>query len=284
MITLVVEQSHSPAKLSSSRIYVGLIFQIVYSLTVDSSHAIRHSRYLNQPCARDRPSRDPQNKELTPPLAQSRLKSNSFSTTTSPRPQYLNMDRSRPNRPGLSSITEGSSLRTVQLEPSLNGRSPNENMPRDIDCASLPVSNGTVNSPSTNSTTSKPTQYPSPQTRTNEDLHEHYSQGQPSLRYSDASPRNSTNISPPGSPIFSPNYISQRTPQSEDLTPQPIEDHLSTRGTASSPQSLYLDIDRIRPVLPPLSGVAEGSLMVGTFKCEYTGCTAPAFQTQYLLK
>lgn len=54
-------------------------------------------------------------------------------------------------------------------------------------------------------------------------------------------------------------------------------------STETSPQSHHLDIDQIQPVLPPLSGMAGGSLMVGAFKCEYTGCTAPAFQTQYLL-
>lgn len=40
--------------------------------------------------------------------------------------------------------------------------------------------------------------------------------------------------------------------------------------------------DRSRLTLPP-PGIGGGSLIMGTFKCDHTGCTALAFQTQYLL-
>ena len=178
------------------------------------------------------------------------------------------------------------SLRAIQLEPLLDGRSSNENAPHVINRPPFPLSNVTVNSPPTSSITPRPVQYPSPQTRTNGHFHPNYPHGQPSPAYSDASPRDSANMSPPEKPIHSQYHGGGRTPQSEELTPQSAESHLSTSSfsNTSSPHSHHLDVDRSRPVLPPLSGMAGGSLMVGAFKCEHAGCTAPAFQTQYLLK
>lgn len=177
------------------------------------------------------------------------------------------------------------SLRAIQLEPLLDGRSPNESASHGINRPSFPLSNGTVNSPPMSSVAARPAQYPSPQTRMNGPFHQPYPHGQPSPAYSDASPRDCANMSRPVKPIHPQCYPGGRTPQSEELTPQSAESHLSTSSlsTAPSPISHQLDMDRSRPILPPLSGMAGGSLMIGTFKCEHAGCTAPAFQTQYLL-
>ena len=178
------------------------------------------------------------------------------------------------------------SLRAIQLEPLLDGRSPNENGPHGIKRAPFPLSNGTVKSPPLNPIAPRPIQYPSPQTRMNSHFHQQFPHGQPSPAHSDASPRDSANMSPPGKPMHSQYYASGRTPQSEELTPQSAESHLSTSSfsTAPSPHPHHMDLDRNRPILPPLSGMDSGSLIIGTFKCEHAGCTAPAFQTQYLLK
>ncbi|KAF6240384.1 hypothetical protein HO173_001995 [Letharia columbiana] len=177
------------------------------------------------------------------------------------------------------------SLRAIQLEPLLDGRSPKENMPHGINRPPFPLSNTPVTSPPMSSIAPRPAQYPSPQTLMNGHFHQPYPHGQPSPAYSDASPRDSANMSPPGKPIHSQYFPGGRTPQSEELTPQSAESHLSTSSfsTVSSPHPHPLDMDRSRPVLPPLSGMAGGSLIIGNFKCEHAGCTAPAFQTQYLL-
>ena len=179
------------------------------------------------------------------------------------------------------------SLRAIQLEPLLEGRSPNENAPHGINRPPFPLSNGALNSPPMSSIAPRPAQYPSPQTRINGHFHQTYPHGQPSPAHSDASPRDSANMSPPGKPVHSHQYFSgPRTPQSEELTPQSAESHLSTSSfsTAPSPHHRHLDLDQGRPILPPVSGMAGGPLIIGAFKCEHAGCTAPAFQTQYLLK
>ncbi len=181
------------------------------------------------------------------------------------------MDRSRPTRPRLSSIAEESSLRAIQLAPLLDGRSPNENAPHGTKRASFSLSNGTVNSRPMSSIAPRPAQYPSIQTRTNGHFHQPYAHGQTSPAHSDVSPRvrDLANMSPP-EPVHSHQYFpDSRTPQSEELTPQSAENHLSTSsfGNAPSPN--------------PLS---DATLIDGVFKCEHAGCTAPAFQTQFLQK
>ena len=178
------------------------------------------------------------------------------------------------------------SLRAIQLEPLLDGRSPNENAPHGISRPPFPLSNGTTNSPPISSIAPRPAQYPSPQTRIDSHFHQPYPHGQPSPAYSDASPRDSAKMSPPGKPAHTQYYPGGRTPQSEELTPQSAESHLSTSSfsNAPSPNPQHLDMDRSRPILPPLSSMTGGPLIIGAFKCEHVGCTAPAFQTQYLLK
>ena len=178
------------------------------------------------------------------------------------------------------------SLRAIQLEPLLDGRSQNETAPRHINRPPFPLSNGTVNSPPISSIAPKSIQYPSPHNRMNDHFHQSYAHGQPSPAYSDASPRDSAKMSPPGKPIYPQYYGSGRASQSEELTPKSAESHLSPSSfnAAPSPNPHHSDVDRSRPILPPPSGMAGGSMMMGTFKCEHTGCTASAFQTQYLLK
>ncbi len=169
----------------------------------------------------------------------------------------------------------------LQRSPIPNSeRSPTETLPHDHNRPPFPLSNSTMNSPPIGSIVLRPAQYASPQTRVNGHYHQPYPHGQPSPAYS----VESASMSPPGKPMHPQYFSGGRTPQSEELTPQSAESHLSPNSfsTASSPH--HIDIDRSRPILPPLSGMAGESLMIGVFKCEHAGCTAPAFQTQYLLK
>jgi len=179
------------------------------------------------------------------------------------------------------------SLRAIALEPLLESRSPNEIASHGISRPPFSMGNGTLNSPPVSSITPRPGQYPSPQTRMNGQFNSSYHHGVPSPAYSDASPRDSTNMSTlagkPASQVFFPNG---RTLQSEELTPQSAESHNSSSSfsTAPSPHPHQIDTDRTRPTLPPLAGLHSGPLMTGSFKCDYAECTAAPFQTQYLLK
>lgn len=171
----------------------------------------------------------------------------------------------------------------MQIEPLLETRNPSENAPHATHCSSIPLTNVSVNSsPISSVGATRPAQYPSPQSRMNGHFPQSYAHGKPSPAYSDASPRDSSTMSPPGKPIRPQHYTDRRTLQREELTPQSAKSHLSTRSfsTVPSPHPQHLDKDRSRLTLPPppITG------MVGTFKCDHARCTAPAFQTQYLLK
>ena len=74
------------------------------------------------------------------------------------------------------------------------------------------------------------------------------------------------------------------TPQSEVQTPlsASTQASMTTLSTEGSPVHERMVMDPDRPTLPPL--LAGGPLISGGFKCEHLGCTAPPFQTQYLLK
>lgn len=39
-----------------------------------------------------------------------------------------------------------------------------------------------------------------------------------------------------------------------------------------------------RPILPPVPGMSQSAMVMSSFKCDYSGCTAAPFQTQYLLR
>lgn len=91
-----------------------------------------------------------------------------------------------------------------------------------------------------------------------------------------------TSMSPPGKPN-QPHNSSGRISQSEESGPLSAESYTST-GTFSSGASSIGDqakVDGNQRTLPPLG---SGPLMTGIFKCDHSGCTAPPFQTQYLLK
>ena len=112
----------------------------------------------------------------------------------------------------------------------------------------------------------------------------------PASTVSEASPRDlychsqdPTSMSPPGK-YARQISINSMTPQSEVQTPISAESlpSVSSFITETSPNGDRMSIDGDRPILPPL----DASAPVGGagFRCEYTGCTAPPFLTQYLLK
>ena len=172
-------------------------------------------------------------------------------------------------------------LRAVQLEPSLpESVSPNENAPIDLHSSSSPLINISDKSSTTSPVdTTRPTRYPSPESRINYPFPQTYPHGPPSPTHSDTSPRDSSPTTP--RPIHF-DYADRRTPQSEQLTPQSADSHLSTSSfsRAPSPHSQHLDKDRSRLTLPPpgMTGI------VGIFECDHVGCTAPAFGTQHSLE
>ncbi|MCJ1439293.1 hypothetical protein MMC27_008685 [Xylographa pallens] len=130
------------------------------------------------------------------------------------------------------------------------------------------------------------------QSRTNCQFHHGYPTTEPSpaSTVSEASPRDvyrhsqdPTSMSPPGK--YARQFpINSMTPQSEVQTPLSAESlpSASSFSTETSPNGDRMSIDGDRPILPPLDASAP---MVGAgFRCDYTGCTASPFQTQYLLK
>lgn len=198
------------------------------------------------------------------------------------------MHNSPPSSSSKSPISQQNlpSLRAIALEPLLDTRSPKEIAPHGISRPPYSMGDGTLNSPPASSMTPRTGQYCNPQIRTNEHLNSPHPAGHLSPANNDISP-NSTNMSPPtGKPAFPNSYPNGRTPHSEGSTPQSAESHHSSSSfsTAPSPHGYPLDIDRGRPTLPPLIGLQSGPMMTGSFKCDYAGCSAAPFQTQYLLK
>ncbi|MCJ1403572.1 hypothetical protein MMC11_006795 [Xylographa trunciseda] len=130
------------------------------------------------------------------------------------------------------------------------------------------------------------------QTRTNGQFHHGYPTTEPSpaSTVSEASPRDTYRLSQDPTSMSPPSKYprqfssSSMTPQSEVQTPLSAESlpSASSFSTETSPNGDRMSIDRDRPILPPLN--ASASVVGAGFKCEYTGCTAPPFQTQYLLK
>ena len=208
-------------------------------------------------------------------------------------------------------LSEGSPMETlpaIQHSPSLNpGKSANHQQnlpslqhlalpldprsPQDNDLRSLGVSQRhtfPMQSPSAGSLTSRAT-FPSSQTRIN-GLPRPYppSHPSPASTYSETSPRDTyrqsldaTSLSPPGKPERQ-FYASGRTLQSDELTPASSESHASTTNSAEAPLSAEnMSVDGPRPILPPL--LSEG-YTGGIYRCDFPGCTAVPFQTQYLLK
>ncbi|MCJ1242870.1 hypothetical protein MMC30_000066 [Trapelia coarctata] len=123
-----------------------------------------------------------------------------------------------------------------------------------------------------------PTAEPSPASTVSDASH-------PSPRETYRPGQDPTSMSPPGK--FGPRPIQSNgfTPGSDVSvqTPQSAESHqsVSSFSTETSPSSNRMSIDGDRPVLPLPS--PNEPIVSGGFKCDYTGCTAPPFQTQYLL-
>lgn len=140
----------------------------------------------------------------------------------------------------------------------------------------------------------KTAQYPSLQTRNH---HHPYppTAPQPSpsnTSYSSNSPRDFRSghdpmgLSHSGKP-GSAYYSNGTTPQSDEQGPLYAESNPTTGSysTDASPIGDRMSIDTPRPItLPPLPAGGPLPLANGGYKCEYTGCTAAPFQTQYLLK
>ncbi len=154
---------------------------------------------------------------------------------------------------------------------------------------SFPLPNGSLHSPPMSSIASKMSPYPSRITSLNGHFPPFSSNHPSPVTTFNESPRelyrpasDPTSMSPPGKPN-QPQNPSGRISQSEESAPLSAESYTST-GTFSSGASSIGDqakVDGNQRTLPPLG---SGPLMTGIFKCDHSGCTAPPFQTQYLLK
>ncbi|KAI4208008.1 MAG: hypothetical protein LQ348_000378 [Seirophora lacunosa] len=175
---------------------------------------------------------------------------------------------------------------SAQLGELVDGPSPHETLPTR---SSFPMPNG-IQSPPMSGISPRPNHYPSPQTRLNTFPTPYpATQPSPASTFGEVSPRepfrashDPTSMSPPSKP-GPPYYTSGRMAQNDELTPQSAESYAGLKGFAGgiSPNSDHPNIEPGRPILPPLPG--SGNLVTGTFKCDFPGCTAAPFQTQYLL-
>ena len=149
---------------------------------------------------------------------------------------------------------------------------------------------GSMNSPSKDLGLSRGTQYHAIPNRVNGHFTPGYpaSHPSPASTLSEASPREGysrsqepTSMSPPSR--FPP-YSDAMTPQSDQAATPISADSYASAATFpdTPPNGDRMNIEESRPMLPPLS--AGGPLTGAGFKCDYSGCTAPPFQTQYLLK
>jgi len=182
------------------------------------------------------------------------------------------------------------SLHDSGLKPLLSGGPHGQNGSHGVTQPSISLGSPSVQSPPMSAIAPRPATFPSPRPRTSGSFSRAFPHGQPSPAYSDTSPRESTNMSPPGRPSLSYPQFFPKSSQGEALTPQSAESlaSSSTFSTAPSPDinSLpeQMEIDRTGRILPPLVPHPGPPLMTGSFKCDYVGCNAAPFQTQYLLK
>ncbi|KAL8892356.1 MAG: hypothetical protein Q9215_000755 [Flavoplaca cf. flavocitrina] len=231
--------------------------------------------------------------QLSPPDAEDRRSSSGTQgaspVATSPRLRQYMASQGSETLPAIHSATPSQSAKSpsshqslpsisAQLGELVDGPSPNESLPNR---PSYPNAN-VIQSPPMSGISPRPNHYPSPQSRLNG-----FPNPYPATQPSPVSPRDPfrtshdlTSISPLGKP-GPPYYNSGRIPQSDELTPQSAESHQAFKGFTGglSPGG---DIEPGRPILPPLP--ITGPLGNGNFKCEFPGCTAAPFQTQYLLK
>lgn len=150
---------------------------------------------------------------------------------------------------------------------------------------SFSLVSSTVHSPTVGST-SRPGRYSSPHGRlaANSFPYSHSQQSPPGT-YSETSPRNYQQCQDPTAsplPKYPPQFYVTRGPQSDDLTPISAESFPSTANFSAdtSPNEDQMNIEG-RSALPTLTSIP---LISGSYKCDFEGCTAQPFQTQYLLK
>ena len=216
---------------------------------------------------------------------------------TSPRLRQFMASNGSETLPAIQSATPSTSAKSptgqqslpsisAQLGGLVDGSSPNEGLSSR---STFPMANG-IQSPPMSGLSPRPNPYPSPQRRLN-GFPTPYPMNQPSpaSAFSEVSPREpyrmgqeATGMSPPGKPSH-PYYTTGRGPQGEELTPQSAEGYSAFKGfaTGMSPHGDHRSIEGGR-ILPPLPGT--GSLSTGSFSCDFPGCNAAPFQTQYLLK
>jgi hypothetical protein len=218
-----------------------------------------------------------------------------FSGDRLPRPQHSPTQSMKSpigpqNLPSLQSMQLGalgsSRPSTLESPTSLNGASHHSRSP-------FPPVNGSSRSPPSDFSSPRNSQWPSVQTRTsNFGTYPATEPSPASTTTSGASPRDSyrmshdpTSMSPPGK-FGGPRPIqaSAPTPQSEIQTPLSADSQqsMSSFSTETSPNRERMSIDRERPVQTAPAG--SEPLVGGGFKCDFNGCTAAPFQTQYLLK
>ena len=185
------------------------------------------------------------------------------------------------------------SLEQSGFKDLINSKPPTEVRFKDVGVPQIPISK-TLNSPPLGSFARKgSTSYPSPRSGMNSTFGGlTFVPGHPSPALSDTSPRDSTAMSPPdkpdrpGSLQFTQYQFKAGSTQSEESTPQSAQSSGSYSSTVPSPQigGDQMEMERAGRLLPPLVAHQGPPVMTGTFKCDYPGCTAAAFQTQYLLK
>ena len=251
------------------------------------SRSPEFSTTLSRPRSRSPLTSEPSRSPSQPPRSNTVPGSLQASSQTLPplQPQssISNLARSPNNQESLPSLEQ------QNLKPLMNSKPPTDSRYNDTIRGQIPVTSS-IGSPNALVKTAKPVQsYPSPQSRISSAFPITYNHGHPSPVHSDASPRDTIPRSPqekPGPLQFAQSQ--QKTPgQSEELTPQSANSYpsSSTFSTATSPQQGdSMDIERSGRMLPPLIPHPGPPLMTGTFKCDYSGCNAAPFQTQYLLK
>ncbi|CAO1597902.1 MAG: hypothetical protein LQ349_001233 [Xanthoria aureola] len=236
--------------------------------------------------------------QLSPPDADDRRSSSDTQgpspLATSPRLRQFMASKGSETLPAIQSATPSLSAKSPNSHQSLpsiseklgelvDGPSPSESLPTR---PNYPNANG-IQSPPMSGISPRPNHYPSPQSRLNSFPNPYpATQPSPASTFSEVSPRDPfrtshdlTSMSPPGKP-GPPYYSSGRIAQSDELTPQSAESHQAFKGFAGGTSSSG-DVEPGRPILPPLPGT--GPLGNGNFKCDFPGCTAAPFQTQYLL-
>ncbi|KAL8923702.1 MAG: hypothetical protein Q9208_004454 [Pyrenodesmia sp. 3 TL-2023] len=239
---------------------------------------------------------------LSSPSAEERRGSSgqhgSSDLATSPRLRQFMASKGSETLPAIQNVTPTTSAKSpngqqslpsisAQLGELVDGPSPNDNLSSR---STFPMPNG-IQSPPMSGISPRPNHYPSPQTRLNSFPTPYpATQPSPASTFSEMSPRepyrpshDPTSMSPPGKP-GPPYYTSGRPTHIDELTPQSAESYSGFKGFTGgfSANGDHPDIEPGRPILPPLPG--SGPMATGSFKCEYSGCTAPPFQTQYLLK